>query len=245
MRTARYFALILVAACVGCSYRPYAGPLKPSPEAAQGENMTVADDGSITYTHGRLELRLRRLTDDELNRQFGGGQVSTGPQATNPYTFSDAEDFYTGEKRQRFAVFKLSLKNYEYPKVRLDGDIVLESDNGRKYYALTMRQLDRYFRAYAVGYRGIEYNAYKGRRAILVNTAFPREDIFSGQETEGLIVFRPLAEDVGQMTVTVKDVIIRFDFRGEPAESLDVSYRFERDLGRRYPDGTIQLHAKT
>jgi len=244
MRTARYFALILVAACLGCSYRPYAGPLEPSPEAAQGESMAVADDGSITYTHGRLEVKLRRLTDDELNRQFGG-RMSSGPQATNPYTYSDREDFYTGEKPERFTVFKLSLKNYEYPKVRLDGDVVLESDNGRKYYSLSLQQMDRYFRAYAVGYRGIEYNVYKERRAILLNTAFPREDIFSGQETEGLIVFRPLDEDVAQMTVTVRDLVIRFDFRGEPAESLDVSYRFERDVGRRYPDGTIELHADT
>ena len=63
-------ALCLVASC---AWRPYTGDLRPSVEEMQGPNMSVADDGTITWIQDRLEVRLRPVTDAELNRQFGGG----------------------------------------------------------------------------------------------------------------------------------------------------------------------------
>ena len=145
-------ALCLVASC---AWRPYTGDLCPSAEQMQGPNMSVADDGTITWIQDRLEVRLRPVTDAELNRQFGGGDL--GPYSKNPFTYGGIEDFYTGDKVQRFAVFMLGVKNYQYPKVRVLGDVVMETSNERNYYDLNMAQLDRYFRAYALGYRGNEY----------------------------------------------------------------------------------------
>ena len=52
----------------GCSYHYVAGPLRPT--ETQGTEMTIADDGGVTFTQGRLEVRLRPVTADELNRQF-------------------------------------------------------------------------------------------------------------------------------------------------------------------------------
>ena len=63
-------ALCLVASC---AWRPYTGDVYPSVEEIQGPNMSVADDGTVTWIQERLEVRLRPVTDDELNRQFGGG----------------------------------------------------------------------------------------------------------------------------------------------------------------------------
>jgi hypothetical protein len=231
--------LTILCLVASCAWRPYAGDVRPSIEEQQGQNMTVADDGTITWVQDRLEVRMRPVTDEELNRQFGGDDL--GPRSENPFTYGGVEDFYTSDKKQRFAVFLLGIKNYQYPKVRVVGDIVMVSSNERKYYDLNMSQLDRYFRAYALGYRGNEYNVYKERRAILQSSRFRREDIFSGQELEGYVLFEPFHSDVSKMTVMVKDLVIRFDYRGEPVEAVDIPFNFEREVGREFPDGTVEL----
>lgn len=224
-----------------CSYRPYAMALEPVSEVDQPmAGMTVADDGTVSFTQDRLELHLRPLTDEELNRQFAAYSES-GAHSVNPYTFGNAEFYGRTGQPQRFQVFRFSVKNYQYPKVRFDGDAVLRSDNGRVYHDLDLEQLTRYYRTYAIGYSGIEYNNFKERRAILQRTMFPAGDpVFSGQEQEGYVVFEPLADDVHAMTVTIHDFVTRFDYRGEPMEAIDVSFRFKRNLGRIYPDGRIE-----
>ena len=80
----------------GCSYRYYAEDLKPMSEAEQGANKTVADDGTVSYTQARLEISLRPMTDEELNRQFGS-YSNEGPNSRNPYTFGNSTYFRTGD----------------------------------------------------------------------------------------------------------------------------------------------------
>lgn len=225
----------------GCGYHHYAGPLQP--HGQQASSMTVADDGSVTYLQGRLEVRLRPVTDDELNRQFGS-QSEGGAKATNPYTYGDTEFYQGKKKRQRFTVFSLNVKNYEYPKVRVDPQMIqAHTSNKRVYWSLSTQQLDNYYRAYAVGYRGNEYSRYRERRDLLLRTTFAAQDIFSGQEAEGLIVFQSLHPDVDHLRVVISDLILRFDYRNEPIETLDLTYEFERDIGREYPDGSVALSA--
>ena len=48
-----------------CAYRPYAGDVKPLGEEQQASGVTVADDGTVTYTQGRLDIRLRPMSDEE------------------------------------------------------------------------------------------------------------------------------------------------------------------------------------
>ena len=92
-------ALALLTACGG-GYHHYAGPLRPIDD--QDPAMTIADDGGVTYVQGRLEVRMRPLTDEELNRQFAS-LSNSGPRSTNPYTFGDHQ-FYEGqETRQPFS----------------------------------------------------------------------------------------------------------------------------------------------
>ncbi len=225
----------------GCGYYHYAGPLEPGSE--QASSMTIADDGSVTYVQGRLEVRLRPVTDDELNRQFASQSVG-GPNATNPYTYGDTEFFSGQKKRQRFTVFSLSVKNYEYPKVKVDPRRVqLLASNRREYWSLSIQQMDNYFRAYAQGYRGNEYSRYRQRRDLMQRTSFAEQDIFSGQEAEGLIAFPGLHPDVDHVRLVIHDLVLRFDYRNEPIEAVDLTYDFQRDIGRRYPDGTIALTA--
>ncbi len=230
-------ALALLAA--SCGYHHFAGPLEPAGE--QGPSHVVADDGSVTFVQGRLEIMLRPLSDGELNRQFAP-QSGSGPQSTNPYTFGDTRFSRGNPERQRFTVFVLSVKNYAYPKVLIDpARVELKADNGRQYWSLSVDQLDNYYRIYATGYRGNEYGRYKERLDLLRRTMFQNEHVFSGQDSEGLLVFPALHPDVRRVEAVVHGAVLRFDYRDEPVESVDVSYHFHRDVGRRYHDGGLEL----
>ena len=230
---------LCLAAMSQCGYYHYAGPLRPLDQ--QHSAMTVADDGSITFVQDRLEIRLRPLTDEELNRQFAA-HSHAGPKSTNPYTYGDTE-FWEGEQeRARFTVFQMAVKNYSYPKVKIDpARVQLRALNKREYWTLNIHQLDTYFRAYALGYRGNEYAHYQERLDLLRRTMFKNEEIFSGQEKEGYLVFPSLHSDVRQVELIVHDAVLRFDYRNEPVETLDVVYQFQRDTGRIYRDGEIRL----
>jgi hypothetical protein len=239
-------SLLVVVVLMGCSYRYYAGDLQPMSEAEQGENKTVADDGTVTYKQARLEIGLRPMTDEELNRQFSA-YSSEGAESRNPYTFGNSEYFRTGDTPKRWTVFRLNVSNYEYPKVYLDPKkIYITTTNGRKYYALTRDQLSIYYRRYARGGAGGEtpgipgnaFSVWKERDGILRRTMYPDEQIFSAQENDGFIVFEPLAPDVEVLTVNIDGVVVRFDYKGDPVETADVLMRFRREVGRVYPDGS-------
>lgn len=222
-----------------CGYYHYAGVLRP--QETQLESMSVADDGSVIFTRDRLEVRLKPMSDEELNRQFAT-HSQAGPNSTNPYTFGNTK-FWGGEpQRPRFTVFRLSVKNYAFPKVKIDpARIVLESESKREYWSLGLQQLDTYYRAYAIGYRGNEYARYQERLDLLRRTLFKNEEVFSGQEVEGFVVFPVLHSDVGKLKVVIKDMVLRFDFRNEPVEAVDVESHFGRDVGRIYRDGKVVL----
>ena len=249
MLNSRNLLALLLAAVLssaGCAYRYYATPLKPLGEDKQGTSHSVADDGSVTFTQGRLEVSLRPMTDEELNRQFSA-MSHGGARSTNPYTFGDSKVFRTDETPQRFTVFRLKVQNYEFPKVFIDpAKVYLTTSNGRKYYALTYAQLRVYYRRYMLGgaetnteywVPGNENEEQNDRETTLNRTLFPAEQIFSAQEKEGYIVFQPLAADVEELTVHIPDMVVRFDFKGDPSEFIDVTAQFGREIGRQYPDG--------
>jgi len=204
--------------------------------------MSIADDGTVTFAQGRLEVRLKPMTDEELNRLYPNSSQA-GPKSTNPYTFGNTVFWGTDQEKTRFTVFRLGVKNYEYPKIKIDpAKIVLKAANKREYWSLSFEQLDTYYRAYAIGYRGNEYARYQERRDLLRRTLYPNEEIFSGQEEDKFIVFPALHPDVSDIEVIVHDVVLRFDFRNEPVETTNIRYRFIRDIGKIYKDGKVVLH---
>ena len=236
------FVFLALFSVQGCGYHHYAGPLVPGQQVS--ESMSVSDDGTVTFVQDRLEVNLKPMTDEELNRQFFNNSQD-GPKSTNPYTFGNAVFWASNREKQRFSVFKLSVKNYAYPKVKIDpSKIVLKASNKRQYWSLNFEQLDTYYRPYAIGYRGNEYSRYQERRDLLRRTMFKSEEIFSGQEAEGFLVFPALHPDVSGVEVEVNDVVLRFDFRNEPVETTNLSYEFVRDIGKIYNDGTIKLSQK-
>ena len=186
---------------LGCSYRYYAEDFKPISEAEQGANKTVADDGTVSYRQARLEISVRPMTDEELNRQFSA-YSNEGPDSRNPYTFGNSTYFRTGDTPQRFTVFRMYVSNYEYPKVYLDPKkVYITTSNGRKYYALRREQLYIYYRRYvgsgtggnAPGMPGNARYIWQERDGILSRTMFRDEEVFSAQVNEGYLIFKPLA----------------------------------------------------
>ena len=222
----------------GCGYYHYAGPLQPA--TGQLDRVAVVDDNTVTFTQGQMQVELRPLTDAELNRQFAA-HSSDGLVSTNPYTFGDTR-FWEGEKeRQRFTTFRIRVTNDGYPKVKIDPSRMVLKAGGAEYWSLNLQQLDTYYRAYAIGFRGNEYARYQERLDILRRTLFKNEEIFNGQQVEGYVVFPTLHHSVSDIDLVIHDAVLRFDYRNEPVETVQIQYHFQREVGRIYRDGRLDL----
>lgn len=238
-------ACVLIAACgfllicVGCGYYHYAGPLAPASQ--QRADMQVNDEAVVLFERGDLLIQMRAVTDRELNQQFASDSEA-GPESTNPYTFGDTRFWDGVAERARFTVFHFRVANEGFPKVKVDpARVVMETPGGRQSWSLSLQQLDSYYRAYAIGFRGSEYARYQERLDILRRTLFRNEEVFDGQTAEGYLVFPALHHDVKQVSVQVLDVVLRFDHRSEPQETAELTYRFRRETGRLFGDGRLVL----
>ena len=235
--------LLLAGLCAACGYRYYAGPLQPLPDAQQHTGMKVSDDGTVLFVQERFEVGVRPQTDAELNRLYPTYSKG-GMESINPYTYGDWKDPETGSTPQRFTIFLLKVKNYSYPKVQIDPlKVSLIAANGREYSALDPLEFDEYYRPYATAYSGNLYDHYEERKDLFASSRYASEPVFSGQEAEGFLVFPALHPDVQELRLKLEDVAIRFDFRGDPIEVLDLEYLFFREIGRIYPDGTTRMSA--
>ena len=59
--------------------------------------------------------------------------------------------------------------------------------------------------------------------------------MFSGEEKSGYLVFPILHEAVREASLHLDDVALRFDYRDEPVEAVDLEFRFHREVERLYP----------
>ena len=46
------------------------------------------------------------------------------------------------------------------------------------------------------------------------------------------MVFPRVHDDVEEITLTIYDLAYRYDYRDEPLETVDISYRFKRKLNK-------------
>lgn len=232
--------LLLLCSCgIRLGYRHFAGPILPAPGAAGEKGYVVGDDRSITYLKDRLEVALLPLTAEMLNRQFAAestvpkGFLQPNPYTTarNPYTYGNWKPPGEEQAPERFTVFLLKVKNYAYPKVRIDpANISITAPNGRHYQALSFSALVEYYWPYAVAYAGNSRANFTGRRDLLRRTLYNSDFVFSGQEKEGYVVFPVLDRDVEAFEVSIKDLLLRFDYKGEPVEKIDIPYHFRREV---------------
>lgn len=205
--------------------------------------MRVNDDGTVTFIKDRLELAVRPLTVAELNRQFPH-HSRNGTESTNPYTYGDWKDPRTGEVPDRFLVFSLKVKNYSHPKIRVDpSNALVTTDVGMTYLPLGKLDLERYFRTYITGYAGVPYLRFEERKDTARATLYPGDVVFSGQESEGYLVFPTLHHEVKAVVLNLNEVVLSFNYANEPVETIDVQYRFQRETGRLYTDGRLEKNS--
>ena len=65
---------------------------------------------------------------------------------------------------------------------------------------------------------------------LLKRTVYPPDMVFSGQESIGYIVFPVLHRDVSNFTINVPDMAVRFDYKGDPVETIDLAFKFQREI---------------
>ncbi|MDP6016436.1 MAG: hypothetical protein QGI32_10105 [Candidatus Latescibacteria bacterium] len=203
---------------------------------SEGTSMEVSDDGTVAWIQGRLEISVRAITDQELNRQFPAfSEDGHGPSdelPTNVFTYGDWEDPRSNQPPTRFSVFKISVKNYEYPKVKFDSlTPTIEASNGRVYFPWGQFDFEEFFRRFSLAYNGLGYMRFRERLSLLKLGLYPDNDFcFSGQEFEGYIVFDKMHDDVEDIVFRIPAVGIRYDYRDQPLETVSLAYKFERDL---------------
>ena len=202
----------------------------PEPVPQQDEAMTVLDDGAIVYAKDRLEVSLQVLNDGFLNRQFAADSRK-GAESTNPYTYGNWKPWGQNWTPARFTVVLLKVKNYEYPKVFIDPTaLVITTANNRVYNALDSGLLEDHFSPYLRAYAGNQRQQFEATTDLLKRTVYPPDMVFSGQESTGYIIFPVLHRDVSDFTVSVPDMAVRFDYKGDPVETLDLAFKFQREI---------------
>ncbi|MFH1007407.1 MAG: hypothetical protein V1800_07895 [Candidatus Latescibacterota bacterium] len=233
------WALFIAAGCaVPVGYRYLAGPVRSVSEEGQAEGVVVMDDGTVKHAIGRLEIALKPMTDEELNRQFS----SATKEGLNPYTYGTWRPMGEMDTPDRFTVFHLRVKNYEFPKMEVDpSKVEITTSNGRKYTPFSLLELDNYFSRYAAGYAGNPYKGFKQRMDILKRTSYQKDVVFSGQEREGYLVFPPFPPDVTDFNVQLSGIVLRFDHRNEAMETVDQSFHFEREVRLEHARGVTAL----
>ena len=65
---------------------------------------------------------------------------------------------------------------------------------------------------------------------MLKRTMFQEQIIFSGQESEGFVVFPSLAPDVKEFSIHVRGIALRYNYRDEPVETKDLIFHFQREV---------------
>lgn len=202
----------------------------PEPVPQQDEAMTVLDDGAIVYAKDRLEVSLQVLDDGFLNRQFAADSRK-GAESTNPYTYGNWKPWGQNWTPARFTVVLLKVKNYEYPKVFIDPTgLVITTSNNRVYNALDSGLLEDHFSPYLRAYAGNQRQQFEATTDLLKRTVYPPDMVFSGQESTGYVIFPVLHRDVSDFTVSVPDMAVRFDYKGDPVETLDLAFKFQREI---------------
>lgn len=235
----RFWILGLLAVLGGCG-RYFAGPLRPA--AQQASSVEVNDDGSVTFALNRLEISLQPMSDAQLNRQFASVSAQ-GAASTNPYTFGNWTPPGARWTPPRFAVFRLKVSNYEYPKVLIDPlEITLTTANQRRYQAFSFAQLYEYHQAYWQGRTGRGREEFKDRTELLRRTLYQADMVFSGQESEGFVVFPVMPDDVKALQVRIAGIAVRFNYTDQPSETAEISFSFEREVfhGKQPPPQLVQ-----
>ena len=247
-RYGRWLTFLLSSAVCACVASCFLFPLQYKYQAVlvpQGEGATsvdgqyvVQEDGSITYELPGLRLRVRPMTDDELNEMFAD-ESTRGKYSVNPYTYGNWVDPRLGYTPNRFTVFEVTINNRTFPKVRLSPiQATLETDRGEflRAYGITSsspyNNFENYYRSRR-GQSGNEFYRFELRMGLVRSNNYEEnQPIFKGENYDGFIVFDAVHPETQTVTLTLNDFALRFGPFGQAVESTELRFDFEHSVHR-------------
>lgn len=215
-------------------YAMHMGPILPE---GRGDFFVDLEDSSTVFSKEGLLIKVRHLTDDELNVRFP--PLYDG-RHINPYTY-EAKDPEKGYVPLRFTAFEVEVINNTYAKVELDPAKVLMISGGEtfRYYdpgregavVLGGNSFTKYYKM-ELGTSGNEREINLERMGTIYRTVYHRQrPIFKEDKRMGLLVFDPLPQENDEILLQFNDFVLSFDASDNPEETIDIEFRFEVNQG--------------
>lgn len=235
----RYVLVFLLLS--GCVFLPpkivYKTYLTPVPMHEASGRYAVDENGMVaTYAMEGLRVKVEYMTDGALDAMFPEDSYR-GRFSTNPYTYGDWVDPVLGYTPNRFTTFRVTVINDTYAKVLLDPlKALLYTDRGEVFHAYGIpssspyESFERYYRAIR-GQSGNEFYRFDLRMGNVRSSAYlQNQKVFKGESYGGLIAFDPLDEEVRQVRLVLREVVLKFDAFDRPLETMDIPFEFNRTV---------------
>ena len=204
----------------------------------RGDFTIDLEDSAQVFSKEGLVVRMRPMTDEELNRRFP--PLFDG-RHVNPYTH-DKKDPQKGYVPPRFALFEVTVVNNTYAKVEFDpANAVMTADTGEafRYYdpgregavPEGCNSFTKYYKT-ELGISGFEKELALERMGVVYKSIYHRNrPVFRGEQRTGMLVFDPLASDSKEVLLRVNRFVLSFDASGNPESTVDIDFRFKVDQG--------------
>ena len=207
------------------------------PAPTLGPSYTLGEDGTIAYAVEGLRVEVRYMTDRALNARWPQ-ESSEGPHSYNAYTYGDYVDPQTGYVRNRFTVFAVSVYNLGFPKVELQPLQSRLTTNRRGEelapYGTTTGSAAHSFESYYRALKGVtgneDYRFDMRMGQVRTSNYGVGEKIYKGENYSGFIVFEPLADEVEEVRLHLRDFILKFNAFDQPLQTFDMDFRFVRQI---------------
>jgi len=196
-----------------------------------GEGYGTAPDGSATYRAEGVLVKVRYLSDEELNREYA--ELTFREPNLNPFTYGTWRDVDLGYTPKRFTVFQVEVHNFGRGKVLLDPyRAVLETDLGERLPSWRISKdegepnFESYYRALS-GPSGNEQYWFRERMGTVRSALYhPGKPVFKGQKYSGKLVFSPLDPRVGGVVLSIP-FVLEFDGTGRPRDEVELKFSFK------------------
>ena len=237
MHVLRALSALLLAGCTLLYPPRYERVSRLMPHSDLGPDYTLGEDGTIAYAVEGLRVEVRYMTDRALNARWPQ-ESSQGQHSYNAYTYGDYVDPQTGYVRNRFTVFAVAVYNLGFHKVELQPLQSRLTTNRRGEeltpYGTTTGSAAHSFESYYRARKGVtgneDYRFDMRLGQVRTSNYGVGEKIYKGENYSGFIVFAPLADEVAEVRLHIRDFILKFNAFDQPLQTFDMDFRFVRQI---------------
>lgn len=212
-------------------------PDKEAIESMGDSSYYTSKDGlAAGYNAKDWKIEVRYMSDYQINNFEFPEESKQGQFSGNPYTYGNWIDPTVGYTPRRFTVFKVTIYNYTGSKMNYDPEItILQTDRGDNLHAYGREQKNAKYGSveeyYTIrkGSGGVDDDIFETRMGIARRTMlYFGKPIYKGDSRDGLIVFDPIVDEVGDLKVTVNDLVLEYDENNDPSRFIDVFFYFKQ-----------------